>query len=116
MAVWLGPVAAGLGGDEALAAELVARGAVEGEFEPKTIYRADSDAAPPVLDELVLIAVGDAGAVGRAADRGRIIGEGANMARRLSNRSANDVTPQVLAEEARAIAEANGLWIDVIDE
>ena len=30
MAVWLAPVAAGLGGDEALAAELVARGVVEG--------------------------------------------------------------------------------------
>ncbi len=116
VAVWLAPVAAGLGGDEALAAELVARGIVEGGFEPKTIYREDSDAAPPALDELVLIAVGDAGAVGRGADRGRIIGEGANLARRLSNRSANDVSPQVLADEARAVAEAHGLWIDVIDE
>ncbi len=116
MAVWLAPVAAGLGGDEALAAELVTRGIVEGGFEPKTIYREDSDAAPPALDELVLIAAGDAGAAGRGADRGRIIGEGANMARRLSNRSANDVSPQVLADEARAIAEAHGLWIDVIDE
>ena len=116
MAVWLAPVAAGLGGDEALAAELVARGVVEGEFEPKTIYREDSDSAPPVLDELVLIVGGDTGAAERAAERGRIIGEGANIARRLSNRSANDVTPQVLADEARAIAEAHGLWIDVIDE
>ena len=50
------------------------------------------------------------------AERGRIIGEGANMARRLSNRAANDVSPQVLADEARAVAEAHGLWIDVIDE
>ena len=116
LAVWLAPVAAGLGGDEALAAELVARGVVEGEFEPKTIYREDSDSAPPVLDELVLIIGGDAGAAERGAERGRIIGEGANIARRLSNRSANDVTPQVLADEARAIAEAHGLWIDVIDE
>ena len=52
----------------------------------------------------------------RGAERGRIMGEGANLARRLANRSANDISPQVLAEEARAIAEANGLWIDVIDE
>ena len=35
-----------------------------------------------------------------------IIGEGANMARTLSNRAANDVSPEVLADEARAIAEA----------
>ena len=38
------------------------------------------------------------------------------MARRLANRAANDVSPQVLADEARAIAEAHGLAIDVIDE
>jgi leucyl aminopeptidase len=58
----------------------------------------------------------DAGSLERAAERGRIIGEGANIARRLSNRSANDVSPQVLADEASALASAHGLWIDVIDE
>ena len=117
-AVWLGPIAAGLGADEALAAELVARGIVEGSFEPRTIYREDTDAAPPALDELVLIAApgADAAAVTAGANRGQIIGEGANIARRLANRAANDVTPIVLAEEARALAEAHGLWIDEIDE
>ena len=55
MAVWLAPIADGLGGDAALAAELTARGVIEGAFEPKTIYREDSDAAPPALDELVLL-------------------------------------------------------------
>ena len=111
------PARPALGGDAALAAELVARGVVEGGFEPKTIYREDSDAAPPALDELVLIAPGgDAAALTKAAERGRIIGEGANVARRLSNRAANDITPQVLADEASAIAAANGLSIDVIDE
>ena len=118
VAIWLAPIAAGLGGDAALAAELVARGLVEGEFEPKAIYRADTDAAPPEVSELVLVAASgtDAVAIAAAADRGRIIGEGANLARRLSNRAANDVTPAVLAEEARAVAEAHGLAIDVIDE
>ncbi len=117
-AVWLAPIATGLGGDEALAAELVARGIVEGGFEPKTIYREDSDAAPPQLDELVLIGApgSDQAALAAGANRGQIIGEGANIARRLANRAANDVTPIVLAEEARAIAEAHGLAIDVIDE
>ena len=43
------------------------------------------------------------------------MGEGANTARTLSNRAANDVSPAVLADEARAIAERNGLSIDVID-
>ena len=117
MAVWLSPLAGHLDGGAELTAELIARGVVEGGFEPKTIYRADSDSAPPALNELVLVAPGaDAAALERAAERGRIMGEGANIARRLSNRSANDITPQVLADEARAIAEAHGLWIDVIDE
>jgi leucyl aminopeptidase len=117
VAVWLAPITAALGGDAALAAELVARGITEGGFEPKTIYRPDTDAAPPAIDELVLlVADGETADAGRGAERGRIIGEGANLARRLANRSANDISPQVLADEARAIAEANGLWIDVIDE
>ena len=117
-AVWLVPIAAGLDGDEATAAELVARGVVEGSFEPKAIYREDSDAAPPQLDELVLIGApeADRAALAAGATRGQIIGEGANIARRLANRAANDVTPIVLGEEARAIAEAHGLAIDVIDE
>jgi leucyl aminopeptidase len=116
MAVWLPPLATQLEGGTATAAEVVARGVVEGSFEPKAIYREDTDAAPPALDELVLLVDAADPAVERAAERGRIIGEGANMARRLANRSANDVSPQVLADEARAIAEAHGLWIDVIDE
>ena len=77
-----------------------------------------SESAPPELDEL------DPDRAGRlrrrarsppAAERGVIIGEGANMARTLSNRAANDVSPEVLADEARAIAEKHGLWIDVIE-
>ena len=117
VAIWLAPLAAELAGGEADAADQVTRGFVEGLFEPKTIYRDDSDSVPPVIEELVIIASpADPTGVARAAERGRIIGEGANVARRLANRSANDITPEVLAEEARALAEANGLWIDVIDE
>src|SRR5439155_14479504 len=105
------------GGVDAVA-ELIARGVVEGTFEPKTLYR-DHDAvatAPPILDELILVAPGaDSASVQKAAERGVIIGEGANHARSLSNRSANDVSPEVLAEEARAVAEKHGLWIDVIE-
>ncbi len=136
MAIWLTPLAGadGLDGDADLAAELVARGVVEGSYDPKAIYRkpvpvadphehtsaARGDwgdiASPPVLDELIIVIPGgDATAVKAAAERGVIMGEGANTARTLANRSANDVSPAVLADEARAIAERHGLWIDVID-
>ncbi|MEX1172546.1 MAG: leucyl aminopeptidase [Chloroflexota bacterium] len=134
MAIWLTPLttAAGLAGDADLVAQLVVRGVVEGSYDPKSIYLKDRGAtdgassplrgdwsdisSPPILDELILVLPGgDVGAVTAAAERGRIIGEGANTARNLSNRAANDVSPAVLADEARAIAERHGLWIDVIE-
>jgi leucyl aminopeptidase len=115
LAVLLTPLAEVLEGGAAVAAELVARGVVEGSYDPATIYREDVKTAPPELDELILVAPGeDAGALTRAAERGQIIGEGANLARTLSNRSANDVSPEVLAEESRALAEKHDLWFDVI--
>lgn len=118
MAIWLTPLADVLTGGLEAVAELVARGVVEGSFDPKTLYREPEEvsSAPAVLDELILIAPGaDTGAIQHAAQRGVIIGEGANLARSLSNRAANDISPEVLAEEARAVAEQNGLWIDVIE-
>jgi leucyl aminopeptidase len=115
LAVWLGDLPGCVPGGAAVVAELIARGVVEGSFEPATIYRDHLESAPPALDELILVAPGaDAAALKAAADRGVIVGEGANLARRLDNRSANDVTPEVLAGEARAVAEKYGLSIDVI--
>ena len=116
LAVWLSPLAEALDGGDAAAAELVARGVVEGSYDPRTIYRDNVDSAPPVLDELILVAPGgDVVALTRAAERGQIIGEGANHARTLSNRAANDVSPEVLADEAHAVARKHDLWIDVIE-
>jgi leucyl aminopeptidase len=116
LAIWISPLAAVLEGGASAVAELVARGAVEGSFEPKRLYRDDIEGAPPELDELILVAPGeDAAALTRAAERGVVIGEGTNWARAISNRSANDVTPVVLAGEARALAEQHGLFIDVIE-
>ena len=115
IAVWLGPLADVLEGGAATVAGLVARGVIEGAFDPKSLYLDEVPTAPPAIEELVLVAPGaDLAACGRAADRGVIMGEGANTARALANRSANDVSPEVLAEEARTIAEKHGLWIDVI--
>ena len=120
LAIWITPLADGLaeagGGSASDVAEMVARGVTEGGYDPRTIYRDDVDSTPPVLDELILVAPGaDATALMRAAERGAIIGEGANFARNLANRASNDVSPVVLADEARAVAEQHGLWIDVIE-
>ena len=133
LAIWLTPLgeAEGLDGGVELAAQLVARGVVEGSYDPKSIYRSAPPAddatsplhgdwsdisSPPRLDELILVVPGgDVAALSAAAQRGVVIGEGANLARDLSNRAANDVSPAVLADESRAIAERHGLWIDVIE-
>ncbi len=115
LALWLGQLADRLPDGPAAAVELAARGVVEGSYEPRAIYREAVATAPPQLDELIVVVPGgDQPSLQRAAERGLIIGEGSNRARTLANRSANDVTPLVLADEARAVAERNGLWIDVI--
>ena len=116
LAVWLSPLADALGGDAEGVAGLVARGVLEGSYDPRTIYRDSVDSPMPVPDELILIAPGaDVAALTKAAERGIVMAEGSALARTLSNRSSNDVSPEVLAEEARAIAKRHDLWIDVIE-
>ena len=114
LAFWISPLA-GLEGGAAAVAELIARGVVEGSYDPASIYREGYADGPPKLDELILVAPGeDAPRLAKAAERGVIMGEGANIARTLSNRASNDVSPEVMAEEAWSLAEKHDLWIDVI--
>ena len=115
LAFWLSPLAAAAADGIDSVAELVARGVLEGAYEPQAIYREKVESAPPQLDELILVATGtNASAIQAAAERGVIIAEGSSLARTLANRSANDVSPEVLADEATAIARKHDLWIDVI--
>nr|MBA2254785.1 hypothetical protein [Chloroflexota bacterium] len=107
-------IAAGTGPGIGDAVELVTRGVVEGTAEPGAIYREAVETAPPELDELLLVVPGgDESALQARADRGRVIGEGANRARRLSQRASNDVSPEVLADEATALAKRYGLAVEV---
>jgi leucyl aminopeptidase len=55
----------------------------------------------------------DPAAFATAAERGRIIGEGTNRTRHLSQRAANDVSPEVLADEAVALGRAHDLQVEV---
>jgi leucyl aminopeptidase len=115
LAIWVSPLADVLEGGAIAAAELLARGVVEGSYDPATIYRDGYTDGPPALDELILVAPdAEVADLKKAAERGVIMGEGANTARTLANRSSNDVSPEVLAEEAYTLAKQHGLWIDVI--
>ncbi len=95
-------------------AMLVTRGVVEGSYDPSALYRHDHEEAPPQLDELVLMAPGDdTAALQAGAERGLVLGDGARVARDLAQRSSNDVSPEVLADEATALAHRYGLDVDV---
>ena len=58
LAFWITPLVDALAEGAERVAELVARGIVEGSYDPQTIYREKVETAPPVLDELILVAPG----------------------------------------------------------
>ena len=102
------------GGSQAAMIELICRGIVEGAEEPSTIYNEPSGKLPPKLEAVTFVVEsGDADLLQARAERGRIIGEGGNRTRRLAHRAANDVSPEVLADEASDLAKAHGLELTV---
>lgn len=99
----------------AVVVELLTRGLVEGTSEPSTIYREDVERLPPALEEVTfVVGAGDVESLRGSAERGRIIGEGGNRTRRLAHRAANDVSPEVLADEASDLARAHDLELTIL--
>ena len=112
-----------------LAVQLVGGGTV-GAAEAEAIVAAASEAAytytttkpsatpAPALNKLSLLVASKAEA--KAADdglaRGAAIGEGVALARELANRPGNHCTPTMFAHEARKMAKAQGLKIEVLDK
>jgi leucyl aminopeptidase len=95
--------------------EQLVRGLVEGAEEPSTIYLDATDKLPPALDECTLVVEsGDADDLLTRAERGQVIAAGTNRTRRLAQRAANDVSPEVLADEASDIARQFGMTLTVI--
>ena len=96
-------------------AEAVATAACDAVY----LYRSTkpSAAAAPTLARLTLLVSSKAEA--QAAETGltvaAAIGEGVALARELANRPGNHCTPTILANEARKMARAQGLRIEVLD-
>lgn len=114
LAVWLPDRLCGEGIDRGSLVELVVRGIVEGTYDPGLIYRDKVHDPPLALDELILIVDALDDTVGQRAERGRIIGEGTNDARTLSQRSADDLTPARFAEEAEARGKEFGWRVEIL--
>ena len=104
------------GGAKAAAViELLTRGLVEGAAEPATIYRDPDDKLPPALDACTFVVEsGDVDEFLLRAERGQIIGEGGNRTRRLAQRAGNDVSPEVLADEASDVARQFNMKLTVL--
>ncbi|MFV2062416.1 MAG: hypothetical protein ACC726_02740, partial [Chloroflexota bacterium] len=103
------------GAMQAAVIELLTRGLVEGAAEPATIYKDPDDRLPPALDACTFVVEsGDINDLVIRAERGQIIGDGGNRTRRLAQRAGNDVSPEVLADEASDVARQFNMRLTVL--
>ena len=91
---------------------------IEGCWEPDLLKTAtDKDGSRRIEELTVSVAAGSREApLESALAAGQIIGEAANLARDISVEPPNVLTPLVLAARAQAMAKANGLACEVLDQ
>ena len=90
--------------DEAVGA--IVEGAFVGNFDPDT-YK--SDRKDQKIDSVTVVARGDQARLQKAMDEARVVGESQNFTRELVNEPSNRMTPTILAERARKMAQEVGL-------
>jgi leucyl aminopeptidase len=94
-------------------AEAAVEGAMLGNFEPDQ-HKTQSDAKS--LEAFHLIAAANGAEIEKSFERGKILGDSQNFTRELVNEPANLLTPMVLADKARAMAQESGLECEVLDQ
>ena len=95
-------------GEEAVKA--VVEGCFVGNFDPDT-YK--SDRKDQQIDSVTVVARGDQKPLQNAMDEARVIGESQNFTRELVNEPSNRMTPTMLADRARKMAQEVGLKCEV---
>jgi leucyl aminopeptidase len=99
--------------------EEISSAVVEGSFlalfEPDK-YRTSEKEERQIERLVVAIDGADENDLKRGIERGRIIGESVNFTRDLANEPGGYMTPTIMAERAREIANEFGLSLDVLDE
>ncbi|TAM61858.1 leucyl aminopeptidase [bacterium] len=99
----------------AQSAERLAECAVAATFDTTT-HRSKPPEDAVVTARVTLYAPdGDATVLARALARGRVIGDGVNLARVLANAPPAELTPQALAASARTVARQVGLTYAVLE-
>src|SRR5688572_818193 len=96
------------------AAQVMAEGVILANFDGAPYKTTE----PPRvwLDSVQLRPGGESAAIEQALERGRVLGESSNLARELCNEPGNNLTPQVFADRATAVAKEAGLKVEVLDE
>ncbi|HKO42079.1 MAG TPA: leucyl aminopeptidase [Pyrinomonadaceae bacterium] len=96
-------------------ASAVVEGALMATFDPDKYRTADKENR--TIELLVVASEGaDNAALTKGIERGRIIGEAVNLARDMANEPGAYLTPTIMAERAREVANELNLSIDVLDE
>ncbi|HTV74396.1 MAG TPA: leucyl aminopeptidase [Candidatus Acidoferrales bacterium] len=102
-------------GNETACVSFVVEGAISGAFET-TIYQEKPDKRIAVESVSILANGFAADAVKRGVERGTVLGEAVNFARRLAVTPSNDMTPAILADEAVKAAKDAGIKAEILDE
>ena len=98
----------GVEADEAVKA--IVEGAIVGNFDSNTYQ---TDRKDQKIDALTVVARGDQAKLQEAMDEARILGESQNFTRDLVNEPSNHMTPTILAERARKMADEVGLKCEI---
>jgi len=98
----------GIGGEEAVKA--IVEGTCVGNFDPD-YYK--SDRKDQKIEAVTVIASGDKSSLQKALDEAQIIGESQNFTRDLVNEPSNRMTPTMLGERAKTMAQEVGLKCEV---
>ena len=97
-------------------AQPVVEGAILGNWEPDK-YKTDPKKNEKYLDVFsVAVVGGDEQTLQAAVERAEVIATAQNASRDLVNEPANLLTPELLAGEARKMAETFGLEVEVLDQ
>ena len=98
------------------AGELAAEGAVMATFDPAS-YRSSRDSRTDAVKSVTLVAAkaGAVKALKAGVGRGVIMGDAANIARKLVNTPSNDMTPTAMAKRATELAKQYGLKAHVLE-
>src|SRR5579862_5909341 len=97
----------GINSDAAVKA--IVEGAFVGNFDPDT-YK--SDRKDQKIEAMTVAVTGGQAVLQKAMDEARVIGESQNFTRELVNEPGNHMTPTILAERARKMAQEVGLKVE----